>query len=42
MEQQLKQIEQEAIEKIAACMNLKELNDVRVQYLGKKGPLRKY
>ncbi len=39
MEQQLKQIEQEAIEKIAACTNLKELNDVRVQYLGKKGSI---
>lgn len=39
MEQQLKQLEQEALEKIAAASNLKELNDVRVAYLGKKGPI---
>lgn len=41
MEQQLKQIEQEAIEQIAACTNLKELNDIRVKFLGKKAPSRK-
>ncbi|MFP7199909.1 phenylalanine--tRNA ligase subunit alpha [Lysinibacillus halotolerans] len=39
MEQQLKQLEQEALTKIQAAANLKELNDVRVAYLGKKGPI---
>lgn len=39
MEQQLKQLEQEALVKIEAASNLKELNDVRVAYLGKKGPI---
>ena len=39
MEQQLKQLEQEALAKIEATSNLKELNDVRVAYLGKKGPI---
>ncbi|HWK24809.1 MAG TPA: phenylalanine--tRNA ligase subunit alpha [Ureibacillus sp.] len=39
MEEQLKQLEQEALEKLQAASNLKELNDVRVAYLGKKGPI---
>lgn len=39
MEQQLKQLEQEALDKVQAASNLKELNDVRVAYLGKKGPI---
>ncbi|SOC36515.1 phenylalanine--tRNA ligase subunit alpha [Ureibacillus acetophenoni] len=39
MEQQLKQLEQEALAKIEAALNLKELNEVRVAYLGKKGPI---
>ena len=39
MEQQLKQLEQEALAKIEAASNLKELNEVRVAYLGKKGPI---
>lgn len=39
MEQQLKQLEQEALAKLQAASNLKELNDVRVAYLGKKGPI---
>lgn len=39
MEQQLKQLEQEALAKIEVASNLKELNDVRVAYLGKKGPI---
>ena len=39
MEEQLKQLEQEALAKIEAAANLKELNDVRVAYLGKKGPI---
>ena len=36
MEEQLKQLEQEALAKIEAAANLKELNEVRVAYLGKK------
>ncbi len=39
MEQQLKQLEQEALAKLEAASTLKELNDVRVAYLGKKGPI---
>ncbi|WP_332649899.1 phenylalanine--tRNA ligase subunit alpha [Lysinibacillus sp. 54212] len=39
MEQQLKQLEQEALAKIEAASDLKQLNDVRVAYLGKKGPI---
>ena len=40
MEQKLKQLETEAIEKIVEhASDLKELNDVRVSYLGKKGPI---
>jgi phenylalanyl-tRNA synthetase alpha chain len=39
MEQQLKELQGQALEKIAAAANLKELNDVRVAYLGKKGPV---
>lgn len=39
MEDQLKQLEQEALSKIEAAANLKELNEVRVAYLGKKGPI---
>src|SRR5690606_34868949 len=39
MEQQLKQLEQEALAKIADAADLKALNDVRVAYLGKKGPI---
>ena len=42
MEQQLKQLEQEALAKLQAASNLKELNDVRVAYLGKKVRLRIY
>ena len=34
MEQQLKQLEQEALAKIEAASDLKALNDVRVAYLG--------
>ena len=29
-----------ALEKIEACTSLKELNDIRVLYLGKKGPIQ--
>lgn len=39
MEEQLNQLKEEALAKIAAVSNSKELNDVRVAYLGKKGPI---
>lgn len=39
MEEQLKVLQEEAIKKAAAAQDLKELNDVRVAYLGKKGPV---
>ncbi len=37
---QLHVIEKEATEKIQACQDLKTLNDLRVLYLGKKGPIQ--
>lgn len=39
MEEKLKQLELEAAEKVEAAGSLKEVNDIRVQYLGKKGPI---
>ena len=39
MLEQLVQIQNEASEKIEACTDLKTLNDLRVLYLGKKGPI---
>ena len=39
MEAQLQQLEQEVLAKIEAAADLKSLNDVRVAYLGKKGPI---
>ncbi|MBZ5201155.1 phenylalanine--tRNA ligase subunit alpha [Planomicrobium chinense] len=39
MEAQLQELKTEALEKISASTNVKELNDVRVAYLGKKGPI---
>ena len=38
--EELLQIQEEALDKIATCLSLKELNDLRVLYLGKKGPLQ--
>ena len=40
MENELLKIKDEALEKIEACISLKELNDIRVLYLGKKGPIQ--
>ena len=40
MENELLKIKDEALEKIEACSSLKELNDIRVLYLGKKGPIQ--
>lgn len=39
MEAQLKALQQEVIEKIKLALSIKELQDVRVAYLGKKGPI---
>lgn len=36
MQETLKQLETEAIAKVEAASSLKEVNDIRVQYLGKK------
>ncbi|MFC3883179.1 phenylalanine--tRNA ligase subunit alpha [Bacillus songklensis] len=39
MKERLQELQQEAIVKIESANDLKELNDVRVAYLGKKGPI---
>lgn len=39
MEAKLKELQQQALEKVQAATDLKELNEVRVSYLGKKGPI---
>ncbi|MCA1031992.1 phenylalanine--tRNA ligase subunit alpha [Bacillus timonensis] len=39
MQERLKELQMEAIEKVNAAQDLKELNDIRVAYLGKKGPI---
>ncbi len=39
MEQKLKELEQKALEEVKTASDLKELNQVRVSYLGKKGPI---
>ena len=37
---ELLKIKEEGLSKIAECSSLKELNDIRVLYLGKKGPMQ--
>jgi phenylalanyl-tRNA synthetase alpha chain len=39
MQEKLKELQTEALAKIEQAANLKELNDIRVSYLGKKGPI---
>lgn len=39
MEEQIRELEQKSIKEIENAQNLKELNDLRVKYLGKKGEL---
>lgn len=39
MQERLQQLQQEALGKIEASQDLKSLNDIRVEYLGKKGPI---
>lgn len=41
MEEKLKQLEQEALDQVEAASSLKVVNDIRVQYLGKKGRSQK-
>lgn len=40
MSQELINIKEEALTKIETCQDLKQLNDLRVLYLGKKGPIQ--
>ncbi len=39
MQEKLQALQQEALEKVQIAVDLKGLNDVRVAYLGKKGPI---
>lgn len=39
MQERLKELQQEALQKVDQSSSLKELNDIRVAYLGKKGPI---
>ncbi|URM33876.1 phenylalanine--tRNA ligase subunit alpha [Cytobacillus firmus] len=39
MQERLKELQTEALEKISTAADLRELNDIRVSYLGKKGPI---
>jgi len=39
MEERLKELKAEALDKVDQAVNLKELNEIRVAYLGKKGPI---
>lgn len=39
MQDRLKELQQEALQAVQHAADLKELNDIRVSYLGKKGPI---
>ena len=39
MKEKVENLKKEALEKISKASNLKELNDLKVEYLGKKGPI---
>ena len=39
MKEKVENLKNEALEKISNLKNLRELNDLRVEYLGKKGPI---
>ncbi|WP_170007873.1 phenylalanine--tRNA ligase subunit alpha [Bacillus fonticola] len=39
MKERLRELEQEAIEKVTTANSLQALQDVRIEYLGKKGPI---
>ena len=38
--EQIEKLQSEALTKIADCQNNQDLNAVRVEYLGKKGPIQ--
>ena len=40
MENELLKIKEEALNKLDKCSSLKELNDIRVLYLGKQGTIQ--
>ena len=40
MEEKLKTIEKEAVEQLRSAEDLRELDSIRVKYLGKKGFIR--
>lgn len=39
MQERLKELQEEALQAVDAAADLKKLNDIRVSYLGKKGPI---
>ncbi|RSK28097.1 phenylalanine--tRNA ligase subunit alpha [Bacillus sp. HMF5848] len=39
MQERLQELKQEALQKVEVALDLKQLNEVRVAYLGKKGPI---
>ena len=39
MQERLQELQAEALQKVTEASSLKELNDIRVAYLGKKGPI---
>lgn len=39
MKERLEQLKQEALQKVEQAENVQGLKDVRVEYLGKKGPI---
>ncbi|WP_419881878.1 phenylalanine--tRNA ligase subunit alpha [Peribacillus sp. B-H-3] len=39
MQERLQELQEEALQKVVNASELKELNDIRVAYLGKKGPI---
>ncbi|MFJ5621846.1 phenylalanine--tRNA ligase subunit alpha [Peribacillus loiseleuriae] len=39
MQERLQELQEEALQKVTQASELKELNDIRVAYLGKKGPI---
>lgn len=42
MQERLKELQAEALAKVEKASDLKELNEIRVAYLGKKARLRKF
>lgn len=42
MEDKLKELQAEALTRIESSNDMKELNEIRIAYLGKKAQLQKY